>query len=107
MVNNFYRWINVNKYKQGVNIKDKKIDLDKLDEQMQKDGWKFLGPILHYEKALKNQAVIYEKNGRYVVSGIDQTGKNILQDSISKKEAEKRIKESLIEISKFMLKSSK
>jgi hypothetical protein len=73
---------------------------------MQEDGWKFLGPILHYEKALKNQAMIYEKNDKYIVFGIDQTGKNILNEPISKKEAEKRIKESLIEISKHMLRES-
>jgi hypothetical protein len=73
---------------------------------MQKEGWKFQGPILHYKKALKNQAVVYEKNGKYVVSGVDPTGENILHDSISKKEAEKRIKESLIEISKHMLRES-
>ena len=73
---------------------------------MQKDGWKFLGPILHYEKALKNQAMIYEKNDKCTVFGIDQTGENILNEPISKKEAEKRIKESLIEISKHMLRES-
>ena len=73
---------------------------------MQKDGWKFLGPILHYEKALKNQAMIYEKDNKCIVFGIDQTGENILNEPISKKEAEKRIKESLIEISKHMLRES-
>jgi hypothetical protein len=96
-----------NIFVKGVIIKDKKVDLDKLDKQMQKDGWKFLGPILHYTKALNDQAVIYEKNSKYVVVGIRKTDDKIFQESISKKEAEKRIKESLIEISKFMLKSSK
>ena len=80
--------------------------MEKLDKKMQKEGWKFLGPILHYEKALKSQAVIYEKNGKCIVVGIDQTGENILNESISKKDAEKRIKESLIEISKHMLRKS-
>ena len=56
---------------------------------------------------MKNQANVYEKNGKYIVSGVDHSGEKILKDTISKKEAEKRVKESLIEISKFMLKSSK
>jgi hypothetical protein len=73
---------------------------------MQDDGWKFLGPILHYENALKNQAMIYEKNGHCIVFGIDKTSNNILNEPISKKEAEIRIKESLIEISKHMLRKS-
>ena len=73
---------------------------------MQEDGWEFLGPILHYENALKNQAMIYEKNDNYIVFGIDKASKNILNEPIYKKEAEKRIKESLIEISKHMLKKS-
>jgi hypothetical protein len=92
----------------GVIIKntDKKIDLDKLDKKMQKEGWKFLGPIIHYKKALKNQAMIYEKNEKCIVFGIDHTGKNILKEPISKKEAEKRVKESVIEISKHMLRES-
>ena len=85
---------------------DRKIDLEKLDKKMRGEGWKFLGPILHYEKALKNQAMVYEKNDSYIVFGIDKTSKNILNESISKKDAEKRIKESLIEISKNMLRRS-
>jgi hypothetical protein len=83
----------------------KMIDIKELDKKMQRDGWKFLGVILHYDKAWKKQASVYEKNGKYVVSGIDISGENELLESISKKEAEKRMKESIIEISKFMFKS--
>lgn len=83
-----------------------KIDLEKLDKQMQKKGWRFLGPILHYEKAWKGQASVYEKNGKYIVIGIDKTGENMLNSPISKSDAEKRLKKSLIEISKYMLKKS-
>ena len=85
---------------------DRKIDLEKLDKKMREEGWKFLGPILHYEKALKNQAMVYEKNDNYIVFGVDKTSKNILNEPIPKKDAEKRIKESLIEISKHMLRKS-
>jgi len=85
---------------------NKDIDINKLDEEMQKKGWNFLGPILHYEKALKKQANIYEKNGKYVIFGLDKTGKKTFQDSISREEAEKRVKKSVIEISKFMLGNS-
>lgn len=69
---------------------------------MQKQGWKFLGAILHYEKAWKNQASIYEKENKYVVSGLDSSGKAELNEPISKEEAEKRIQESLKEIRKFI-----
>ena len=82
------------------------IDIESLDKQMQKKGWKFLGPILHYEKAFKGQASVYEKKGKYIVYGIDKSGKDILNDSISKSDAENRLKKSLIEISKFMLQKS-
>ena len=84
-----------------------KIDLNELDEKLQKDGWKFLGAILHYEKAWKNQASIYEKNGKHIVCGIDSSGSNVLNESISKKEAEKRIEESIKEIRKHMFGLSK
>ena len=83
-----------------------KIKIEELDKKMQKDGWRFLGPILHYEKAWKEQASIYKKNGEYIVSGIDSTGEKELNEPISKIEAEKRINESLKEIRKFMLGSS-
>ena len=78
------------------------IDIEKLDKKMQDDGWTFLGAILHYKKAWKEQASIYKKNGKYVVSGIDSYGKNELFEPISKKEAEKRINESIKEIRRFM-----
>jgi hypothetical protein len=84
-----------------------KIDVDELDKKMQKDGWKFLGAILHYEKAWKNQASIYEKDGKYVVSGIDSSGESELNESISKKEAEKRLDESIKEIRRHMFGISK
>jgi len=80
-----------------------KIDINKIDKKLQDDGWNFKGAILHYKKAWKNQASVYEKNGKYIVSGIDFTGEKELFKSISKKEAEKRIDESLKEIRKFML----
>jgi hypothetical protein len=83
-----------------------KIKIEELDKKMQKDGWRFLGPVLHYKKAWKEQASIYEKNGEYIVSGIDSTGEKELNEPISKIEAEKRINESLKEIRKFMLGSS-
>jgi len=83
----------------------KKINVDDLDKKMQKNGWTFLGIILHYDKAFKNQASIYKKNGKYVVSGIDSTGNSELFEPISKKEAEKRIEESINEIKKYMLNS--
>ena len=54
---------------------DKNIDIELLDKKMQEKGWKFFGPILHYKKAWKNQAAIYEKKGKYIVSGINTTGK--------------------------------
>jgi hypothetical protein len=82
----------------------KKINVEELDEKMRKDGWTFLGAILHYEKAYKKQASVYEKNGKYVISGIKSNGLNELFESISKKEAEERLKESIDEIRKFMFK---
>jgi len=79
------------------------INIDEIDKKMQDNGWKFLGPILHFDKAWKNQASVYEKNGIYIVSGIDSSGENELNIKISKKEAEKRIENSLKEIKKHML----
>ena len=84
-----------------------KIDVNELDEKMQKNGWKFLGAILHYEKAWKKQASIYEKDGEYIVSGIDASGESELHEPISKKEAEKRIEESIKEIRRLMFGISK
>jgi hypothetical protein len=79
-----------------------KIDVDALDQKMQKNGWKFKGAILNYKNAFKEQASIYEKDGKYKVSGIDTSGNKELFVTISKKEAEKRINESIKEISKYM-----
>lgn len=84
----------------------KKINIDDLDKKMQKNGWTFIGAILHYDKAYKNQASIYKKDGKYVVSGIDSTGNSELFEPISKKEAEKRLEESINEIRKYMFKSN-
>lgn len=81
---------------------DERELIENFDKKLQENGWRFLGAILHYENAWKNQASIYEKNGKYVVSGLDLTGKNELNDSISKEEAEERLDESIKEIRKFM-----
>jgi len=86
---------------------NRKIDVEELDEKMQKDGWKFLGAILNYKKAWKNQASIYEKEGKYIVSGIDSSGEAELHEPISKKEAEKRLDDSIKEIRRFMFGISK
>lgn len=81
-------------------------DINRIDEEMQKQGWIFLGPILHYEKALKDQALVYKKENEYIVLGIDKTENKTFKDKIEKNIAEKRVQESMIEISKHMLKSS-
>ena len=82
------------------------IDINKLDLKMQKKGWIFLGPILHYKKALKDQALVYKKNNEYIVFGIEKGENKTFKDKIEKNIAEKRVKESMIEISKHMLGSS-
>ena len=79
-----------------------KEDIEKLDKKMQKDGWEFFGPILHYKKAWKKQASIYKKEKKFVITGIDSTGEKEFIQNISKKEAEKQVKQSLKEIRKFM-----
>lgn len=84
-----------------------KIDVEELNEKMQKNGWEFLGAILHYKKAWKNQASVYEKDGKYVVLGIDSSGEAELHEPISKKEAEKRLEASIKEIRRFMFGISK
>jgi len=81
-------------------------DINKIDEEMQKKGWIFLGPILHYEKAVKDQALVYKKENEYIVLGINKNENEVFKDKIQKNIAEKRVKESMIEISKHMLKSS-
>jgi len=81
------------------------IDVNKIDEKMQKNGWVFIGAILHYENAWKNQASIYKKGNKYVVSGIDSTGNAELNEKMSKKDAERRLKQSREEIKKFMFAS--
>jgi len=84
-----------------------KVDIDEIDKRLQKEGWKFLGAILHYNKAWKNQASVYKKDGKYIVSGIDSSGNAELNETISKKEAEKRIDESIKEIRQLMFGISK
>jgi hypothetical protein len=84
---------------------EKQKDIELLDKKMQEKGWNFFGPILHYDKAWKEQAAIYEKEGKFVVSGFDTSGKTELFEPISKEEAEKRKKESLEEIKKHMFSS--
>jgi hypothetical protein len=86
---------------------DSKIDVEELDKKMQKNGWNFLGVILNYDKAWKKQASIYERKGKYIISGIDSTGEGELYESICKKEAEKRIEEGIKEIRKYMFSVSK
>ena len=86
---------------------DRQTDIELLDKKLQEKGWKFFGPILHYKKAWKNQAAIYEKEGKYIVSGIDSAGKAEMHEPISKEEAEKRTKESLEEIKKHMFSAIK
>lgn len=81
---------------------ENKIDVEELDQKMQKNGWTFKGAILNYKNAFKEQASIYEKDGKYIVSGIESCGKKELFENISKNEAEKRIKESIKKISKYM-----
>ena len=85
---------------------ENETDINKIDEKMQKQGWTFLGPILHYEKALNEQALVYKKENEYVVVGFDKKEDKTFKDKIEKNIAEKRVKESMIEISKHMLKSS-
>ena len=79
---------------------DKRTHIEKIDKKMQEQGWRFIGAILHYNKAWKNQAAVYERNGKYVVSGLDASGKNELHELIEKKDAIKRMNKSLEEIRK-------
>ena len=44
---------------------NKQIDIEQLDKKMQSKGWKFIGPILHYKNAWKDQACVYEKDKKY------------------------------------------
>jgi len=86
---------------------DKQKEIELIDKKMQDDGWRFFGPLLHYKKAWKEQAAIYEKNGKYVVSGIGSNGEFELNEPITETEAIKRKKESLEEIKKHMFSSIK
>jgi len=86
-------------------MSDIREKIEEIDEKLQKEGWKFYGAILHYDKAWKNQASVYIKNGKYIVSGISSDGENILNDPISEKDAKKRVKESLQEIKKHLFNS--
>ena len=81
---------------------DKREHIEKIDKKIQEQGWKFFGPILHYNKAWKDHAAIYERNGEYVVSGLDASGENELHEPIEEKEAIKRADEGLEEIKKFV-----
>jgi hypothetical protein len=86
---------------------DKKNEIDKIDEKLRSKGWTFLGPILHYKKAFKNQACVYKKNNEFIVAGIDSSGENDFYEPISKDDAKRRVEESLNEIRKHMFKSIK
>ena len=81
---------------------DKRTHIEKIDKKRQEQGWKFFGPILNYNKAWKDHAAIYERNGKYIVSGLDSSGKEQLCEPIEKKEAQKRADESLKEIKKII-----
>jgi len=81
---------------------DKRAHIEKIDKKMQEQGWRFFGPVLHYKKAWKDHAAIYERNGTYVVSGLDVSGENELHESIEEKEAIKRKEEGFDEIKKFV-----
>ena len=81
---------------------DKRTHIEKIDKKMQEQGWKFFGPILHYEKAWKDHAAIYERDGKYVVSGLDESGENEWHELIEEKEAIKRKEEGFNEIKKFV-----
>ena len=76
--------------------------IESIDKRLQEQGWNFKGAILHYKNAWMEQATIYEKNGKYVVSGIDSFGEKELNEPISKEDAEERIEEGIKEIRKFM-----
>ena len=86
---------------------DKQKEIELIDKKMQDDGWIFFGPLLHYKKAWKEQAAIYVKNGKYIVSGIESKGEFELNESITEVEAIKRKKESLEEIKKHIFSSIK
>jgi len=81
---------------------DKRTQVERIDKKMQEQGWKFFCPILHYKKAWKDHAAIYERDGEYVVSGLDESGENELHESIEEKEAIKRKEEGFNEIKKFV-----
>ena len=81
---------------------DKRTQVEKIDKKMQEQGWNFFGPILHYKKAWKDHAAIYERDGKYVVSGLDESGENELHEPIEKKKAIKRKEEGFDEIKKFV-----
>ncbi len=81
---------------------DKRTHVERIDKKMQDQGWKFFGPILHYKKAWKDHAAIYERNGKYAVSGLDVSGENELHELIEEKEAIKRKEEGFNEIKKFV-----
>jgi len=105
--NPVFPWTKNSKYYlEKINVDDymdKRTQVEKIDKKMQEQGWKFFGPILHYEKAWKDHAAIYERDGKYVVSGLDFSGEKELHEPIEKKEAIKRSEESLEEIKKYIL----
>ncbi len=80
-----------------------KVDVNEIDKRLREQGWEFVGPILHYDSAFQQQAAIYKKDGQYIVSGIDSSGENELNDSIKPAEAEQRVKEANKEIRKHVL----
>ena len=81
---------------------DKREKIEEIDQKLHKEGWIFKGAILNYDKGWKNQGSVYEKDGKYIVSGLDFSGEHVLNEPISKEDAELRIKESMKEIRNFM-----
>lgn len=87
-------------------LDDEREVIEKIDKKLTEKGWVFKGAILNYDKAWKKQASVYEKNGEYIVSGLDSKGKLEINESISKEEAEEKIEDSMKEIRKFMIKKA-
>ena len=83
---------------------DKRTHVEKIGKRIQEQGWIFFGPILHYKNAWKDHGAVYERDGKYIVSGLDFTGEKELLEPIEKKEAIRRVGESLEEIKKYILK---
>ena len=80
------------------------IDVNEIDKKLIDNGWTFVGPVLHYPDAWKDQGSVYVKDKHYIVAGIDASGEGELHKPIPEKEAKKRVTESLKEIRRLMFK---